>query len=361
MAAYRLYTVVPVLLKFIEQLTNWYIRFNRKRLKGSEGPQEAFVALSVLHFVLSQQTVLMAPFTPFFAEHLYLNLRLALPEKERQQSVHFVMIPEPDSSLVHPEMEATMVKLQNVVELARAARDRRTLPLKTPLRMLYIVHSNAVVLQGLKPFLQYIKDELNMRDVVATTAETDFVELVADIDDKALGPKLRGKKGAVKAAVKAFTDAKIREVQVAGKVVVDEFELALSELVVVRQFRGDKTKLEPSWNDEVLIVLDVEVTDDMREEGTARSVCNVVQKLRKSAGVQPTDDLTIFYHVTEPGTQGLPALLSKWSPFIAKKLGKPFAELASKDDVARHEYAGQQDVTGFGDCAFTVYVSKPKK
>jgi isoleucyl-tRNA synthetase len=103
MAEYRLYTVVSILLQFIEQLTNWYIRFNRKRLKGSQGPQDTFQALCVLHFVLYQQTLLMAPFTPFFAEHLYQNLRLALPEGLRQESVHFCLIPEPDKSLIHPE------------------------------------------------------------------------------------------------------------------------------------------------------------------------------------------------------------------------------------------------------------------
>merc|ERR1719197_2335442 len=71
MEQYRLYAVVPILLKFIEQLTNWYIRFNRKRLKGSHGREESYRALCVLHFVLYQQTLLMAPLTPFFAEHLY--------------------------------------------------------------------------------------------------------------------------------------------------------------------------------------------------------------------------------------------------------------------------------------------------
>jgi hypothetical protein len=118
------------------------------------------------------------------------NLRLALPAAQQQESVHFCMIPEPDQTLIHPEIEATVVKLQNVVELARAARlvffwffggnnlkccltyfsaqqhrDRRTLPVKTPLACLHVVHSNPTVLEGLVPFLPYIRDELNVREV----------------------------------------------------------------------------------------------------------------------------------------------------------------------------------------------------
>jgi isoleucyl-tRNA synthetase len=150
MAAYRLYTVVPILLKFIDQLTNWYIRFNRKRLKGSSGREDCYQAISTLHYVLMQQTILMAPFTPFFAEHLYQTLRLGLPESQRQLSVHFCAIPNCDDSLVNANVEASMIKLQNVVELARQARDRRTLPVKTPLSTLHIVHSNATVLAGLQ-------------------------------------------------------------------------------------------------------------------------------------------------------------------------------------------------------------------
>lgn len=221
MAEYRLYTVVSILLQFIEQLTNWYIRFNRKRLKGSHGQADAYQALCVLHFVLYQQTLLMAPFTPFFAEHLYQNLRLALPAAHRQESVHFCMIPEPDQSLIHPEVEATVVKLQNVVELARAARDRRTLPVKTPLACLFVVHSNPVVLEGLAPFLPYVKDELNVREVRSSSAEAEYVRLVADINDKLCGPKLRNKKGAVKDFVKNMTDAQVRQAQQSGKVEVE--------------------------------------------------------------------------------------------------------------------------------------------
>lgn len=97
----------------------------------------------------------------------------------------------------------------------------------------------------------------------------------------------------------------------------------------------------------------------MVDEGTARSIANVVQKLRKSCGVQATDALNVYYCVEKNGTENLPKLLSHWSAFISKKIGRSFHEI-QKDEVTRHEYAGKQEVDSFGGgCVFTVYVTKP--
>ena len=97
-AVYRLYTVVPRLVKFIDQLTNWYVRFNRKRLKGEVGGREQCQqALQTLFSVLFIMTRMMAPFTPFLTEYFYQNLRHVLPWKqdEYNASVHYLMLPKP--------------------------------------------------------------------------------------------------------------------------------------------------------------------------------------------------------------------------------------------------------------------------
>ena len=261
MAEYRLYTVVVILLKFIEQLTNWYIRFNRKRLKGAHGPEDAYHSLCVLHLVLYQQTVLMAPFTPFFTEHLYQNLRLALPADQRKDTVHSVMIPEPDQSLIRPEIEATVVKLQNVVELARAARDRRTLPRQDAA----CLHSCGALEPAGAGGIAAVSSLHSRRAECARGACVVcrgrlMCAWWLTLTTSCAVPSCANKKGLVKELVKKLSDSEVRQAQAAGKLVVDEFTLTLEELVIVRQFQGDKAKLEPSWNDEVLIVLDVDVT-----------------------------------------------------------------------------------------------------
>jgi isoleucyl-tRNA synthetase len=124
MQAYRLYTVMPRLVSFLDQLTKWYVRLNRERLKGSEGDDEAEVGLSVLFGVLEKVTSMMSPFTPFFAEFLYQKLRVFSPtyktgnaahaeEFGAADSVHFLQLPTPEPNLSSEATEAaTLVTLE---------------------------------------------------------------------------------------------------------------------------------------------------------------------------------------------------------------------------------------------------------
>jgi len=102
MSLYHLYTVVPKLVTFIEELTNYYVRFNRKRLKGENGLEDCQLALKTLFEVLFTLCRLMAPFTPFLAESMYQNLKLALPKtSEDNRSVHFLLFPEPKTEYLN--------------------------------------------------------------------------------------------------------------------------------------------------------------------------------------------------------------------------------------------------------------------
>ncbi|OQV24382.1 Isoleucine--tRNA ligase, cytoplasmic [Hypsibius exemplaris] len=134
MQAYRLYTVVPRLIKFVDLLTNWYVRSNRKRLRGSGGIEDCRKALETLFTVLFSMVRMMAPFTPFLAELLYQNLKdinkSDSTEPRADQSVHYLMFPDPRFDLVDVNIERAVARMQTVVELGRQARERRTLPIK---------------------------------------------------------------------------------------------------------------------------------------------------------------------------------------------------------------------------------------
>lgn len=108
--AYRLYTVVPRLVTFIGQLTNWYVRLNRRRLKASD--KDAQVALNILFEVLLALAKAMTPFTPFFTEFMYQNLRFALPEAQRQDSIHYEMFPEPRAEALNARIEEAVSRMQ---------------------------------------------------------------------------------------------------------------------------------------------------------------------------------------------------------------------------------------------------------
>ncbi|CAL8085616.1 unnamed protein product [Prunus armeniaca] len=133
MNGYRLYTVVPYLLKFLDNLTNIYVRFNRKRLKGRTGEEDCRMALSTLFNVLLVSCKVMAPLTPFFTEVLYQNMRKVLNESE--ESIHFCSFPQAEGKR-DERIEQSVTRMMTIIDLARNIRERHNKPLKTPLRWL---------------------------------------------------------------------------------------------------------------------------------------------------------------------------------------------------------------------------------
>jgi isoleucyl-tRNA synthetase len=175
MGAYRLFTVMPRLVAFLEGLTKWYLRLNRDRIKGADGDDAAEIALSVTYDVLLTVTSVMSPFTPFFSEYLYQKLRRLHPNYSpggikagdkaaaeamgSAESVHFLMLPRPDPNAdvalnvrVAQEMEA----LQTVVELGRKAREAKDISLKKPVVDMVVVVSNEVQRAGLTKLQNYL-------------------------------------------------------------------------------------------------------------------------------------------------------------------------------------------------------------
>eukprot|EP01126_Amoeba_proteus_P063710 TRINITY_DN8808_c0_g1_i2.p1 TRINITY_DN8808_c0_g1~~TRINITY_DN8808_c0_g1_i2.p1 ORF type:complete len:968 (+),score=169.76 TRINITY_DN8808_c0_g1_i2:73-2904(+) len=123
MKAYRLYTVVPQLVTFIDDLANWFVRLNRGKLKGDEGREEQQVTLDTLGSVLFVLCKAMAPFTPFFTEYVYQNLKKLLPEAEREPSVHYLPYPVPDERFFDPVIERQVSHMRTVIQLGRQARE----------------------------------------------------------------------------------------------------------------------------------------------------------------------------------------------------------------------------------------------
>ncbi len=121
MKAYHLYTVIPELLKFLDKLTNWYLRMNRTRMRGQVSEEDAVASLTTMYNVLLALTQLMAPLTPFITEAMYLNLKNALgPNAE--DSVHFLPIPSVNKTAIDKDIERRVQALQVVIELGRNVR-----------------------------------------------------------------------------------------------------------------------------------------------------------------------------------------------------------------------------------------------
>jgi isoleucyl-tRNA synthetase len=232
MGAYRLYTAMPALVKFGTQLTNWYVRLNRDRLKGLEGdgePEEieadAEAGLQVLYDVLLDVTVIMAPFTPFITEFFYQHLRKLHPAfaqasngggasnpvaSGKSDSVHFLRLPEYDETRLNQDVVESMEALQAIVEQGRYAREKRNISLRTPVKSIVAVLRNPgehVVANITGPLKKYVLSELNAWEftVVPKHQEHDWVTLSLSPNYKALGKKLGKKLPAVQKAVKALS------------------------------------------------------------------------------------------------------------------------------------------------------------
>ncbi|XP_063222598.1 isoleucine--tRNA ligase, cytoplasmic [Bacillus rossius redtenbacheri] len=306
MAAYRLYTVVPKLVKFIDHLTNWYVRMNRKRLKGEGGPDDCRNALTTLFHVLFAMVRTMAPFTPFITELMYQNLKHLVvyhDSKETTTSVHYLMLPEPSISLIDEDIERAVSRMQSVIELGRVIRDRKTIPIKYPLPEVVVIHEDEQCLKDIRSLEKYILDELNVRKVTLTKEKQKYgVCLRAEPDHKTLGARLKGEFKAVTAGVKALSDRDVQTFLSQGFIDVLGHRLEPADLRIMYSFTGaaaeDLAQRYEAHSNDFLIMMDVTPDDTMQDEGIARELINRVQKLRKKAHLVPSDEVTAYYSIS---------------------------------------------------------------
>ncbi|XP_063592929.1 isoleucine--tRNA ligase, cytoplasmic-like [Penaeus indicus] len=343
MEAYHLYTVTPRLVKFVDNLTNWYVRFNRKRLKGETGKEDCLKALETLYSVLFCMVRVMAPFTPFITETMYQNLRRVLKPGTLGQgdtsSVHYLMVPQPMKKLICPEIETCVGILQNVVELGRYIRDKVNNPMKYPLPEVVVIHKDQQILDDVLRLEKYIKEELNVKAVTTSTDKQKYgVALRADMNFKLLGARLKGDVKKVQQKVAELTDLEIQEMLQAGSINILGHTIDASELNVKYSFSGEKaeelsSKYEAHADANVLILLDITPSQDMLDEGMAREVINRVQKLRKKANLVPTDEVTVWYEVKDGDLARIITSFTEYIETATKTPCKPLSEKNSTDVI----------------------------
>jgi isoleucyl-tRNA synthetase len=330
MAAYRLYTVVPRLLELIDNTTNWYIRFNRKRLKGGLGVDDTQHALNTLFEVLFTLVRGLAPFTPFITDVIYLKLLPHIPKSlhgEDMRSVHFLPFPEVRHELYDEVVERRVGRMQKVIELARLSRERRTIGLKTPLKTLIVIHKDQQYLDDVQSLQGYITEELNVRDLVLSSDEAKYdVQYSVSADWPSLGKKLKKDAQKVKKALPSLTTDDVKKFVAEKRIQIDGIELSVEDLVVKRGLKedGTSTNFEANTDDDVLTILDAALYPELADEGLGREIVNRVQRLRKKAGLVPTDDVKMEYRVqSDPENVGLEKVFETQAEAIEKALRRP--------------------------------------
>lgn len=369
MTAYRLYTVVPRLVEFIDQLTKWYVRLNRLRLKGSAGNDEAHVALSALYEVLYTLSKLMAPFTPFFAEYMYQFLRQFHPSVVNKvaglaedadgvaKSVHFLMLPDFDASRIDENVESRMKNLQDVIEMGRVVRERRTISLKNPVQKVIVVSTDKSALDGLELLKTYIHDELNMRDLEFTTNDKEWCVLKAEVNSKALGKRLGKALSGVRKQVAELTHDDVSAFLANKSITVDGHVLAGDDMLVKREFKGDKKIYEAdvSVSGNLTVIIDTREDETLKMQGCAREFITRVQKLRKKAGLELQDKIQVYFAEKE-GSKTITTAVQAFIGTVATSLGSTPAPLSL---LPSHSVTIIAEEAQFADSSISVVVTRP--
>lgn len=320
MAAYKLYTVVPRLTKFIDHLTNWYVRMNRKRLKGELGVKDCQAALDTLFGVLFDMIRVMAPYTPFLTENMYRTLRQLLPG-DSLESVHFNMIPEPKLELIDTNIERAVQRMQTVIELGRVLRDRKTIPIKYPLPEMIVIHRDPTYLDDVKSLDNYVLEEMNVKRLQLTSDKEKYgITLRAEPDHKVLGARLKGDFKAVTQGLKNLNNEQCEKLIADGFVEIVGQRINVDEVRIIFQATGNDQYEAHSDND-VLILLNVTPDQDMLDEGFAREIINRVQKLRKKGHLVPTDEVNVYYEVVK--TSDISRIINSHREFIETTVKAP--------------------------------------
>ena len=331
MSAYRLYTVVPRLLGLIDNTTNWYIRFNRRRLKGEFGIDDTKHALNTLFEVLYTLTRGLAPFTPFLTDNIYLRIVQHIPESLREKdsrSVHFLPFPEVREELFDEDVERRVGRMQQVIELGRVSRERRAIGLKQPLKTLIVIHPDQKYLNDVHSLEGPICEELNIHELVLSSDEAKYnVQYSVTADWPVLGKKLKKDAQKVKKALPSLTSDEVRRFVYEKQITVDGIVLQEGDLIVKRGLKEDDESskaFETNTDDDVLIILDSTIFPELKQEGLAREIINRVQQLRKKAKLVPTDDVKMEYRVLQdPENTGIEQVFESHGKAFEKALRRP--------------------------------------
>lgn len=267
-----------------DDLSNWYVRLNRKRFWGGEMNADKQAAYTTLYTCLKTVAQLMAPNAPFYGDRLYRDLT--------GETVHLSNWPKADETLIDKQLERSMYLAQQATSMILSLRKRAEKNVRQPLQKAVIPASDKETLQALLHVQDLIKSEVNVKELVITTAEDSEVKLVKKIKPnfKVLGKKVGGKMKELAAAIGKMTQDEIAQFEAAGTFRLLDIDLVAEDVDII-------TEDMPGWlvanNGILTIALDIELTDALVEEGIARELVNRIQNLRKTSGLEITDRIAI--------------------------------------------------------------------
>ena len=321
MEAYRLYNVVPALFNFIEDLTNCYIRLNRRRFWEEGLTDDKCCAYSTLYTVIKELSMAMAPFAPFLSEYIFRELQHFGGIEE--ESVHLVSYPLAEARLINPILEDAVDKMQQVILLGRQKRNQVQIKVKTPLERLTVIHKDKNLLEEITKLENYIQTELNVKRVEYSQDESSFIKLYAKPNAPVLGKRLGKDFAKFKKLIEDLPEAQLKFLDESGTILLDGQAFATDDIYI---FREAKEGTQALSNRYISLDLDCELNSDLVDEGLAREVVNRIQKSRKELDFNVTDRIMVYYE----GAPELENAIAKHRNYIA---GETLAKSIERDQL----------------------------
>ena len=284
MQVYQVYNVVPALLDFLEDTTNWYLRRSRRRF-WSEDAEDKQSGYNTLYFVLLEYSKLIAPFLPFLTEEIYQNLTTLTDNKK--ESIHLEDYPLVKQNLIDEVLEKEMSLIQNAVSLGRALRSKVNIRTRQPLQSVTVVTKNETDAKVLEEYSLHIKEELNVKEVLFSSNESELVEVDVKPDFPALGPIFGKDMKSLTAKLKELSPQEIENIENGKDLEILGKTVPASSIKLIKKAKSSELEIETAKG--VTVYFDTKISSKLLSEGLAREFINRVQKLRKDADFNISD------------------------------------------------------------------------
>ena len=278
-----------------DNLSNWYVRLNRKRFWGGEFTQDKLSAYQTLYTCLETVAKLMAPVSPFYADRLYTDL-ITATGRDNVVSVHLAEFPKYQEEMIDKELEARMQMAQDVTSMVLALRRKADIKVRQPLHTVWIPYTNVEMRDRLLSIKPLVEAEVNVKSITLMGSDTPgMICKRLKCDFKKMGPKFGKQMKAIAAAVEQITQNDIALLEQEGRfplTIENDFNVVIDrdDVEIITE---DAPGMLTMTNGNLTVGLETKITEELRREGIARELVNRIQNIRKSSGFEITDKIKI--------------------------------------------------------------------
>ncbi len=287
---YDLSGAVDPIVKFIDEMNNWYIRRSRRRFWKSENDADKKEAYEALYIALKTFSLVASPFIPFITEQIWQNLRTS----EDKESVHLCDYPLYNEKWHNEELEFKMATVQKAVSMGRSLRNTFNLKNRQPLASVALVTRNENEKRVLAEMEDSIREELNVKKVEFHDREDELVEYKCKANFKVLGKELGQKMKKAASIIQELSSEQIQSILEGTNLSIDvdgtSVELNADKILVERL---EKDGLKVLNEGTLTVGLDSKITDELKKEGYVRDLIRGIQNLRKESGFEVTDRINL--------------------------------------------------------------------